>query len=878
MKEMGLNEIRTKFLEFFKSKDHLVESSFSLVPKTDKSLLLINAGMAPLKDYFTGIEMPPHNRMATCQKCIRTGDIENVGVTSRHATFFEMLGNFSFGDYFKDEAIKWGWEFITEVLEIPKDKLWISIYIDDDEAFDIWKDKIGIPEDRIVRLGKEDNFWEIGTGPCGPCSEMYYDRGPEFSCGDPNHTLGCDCDQFLEFWNLVFTQFSKNEDGTYVPLKEKNIDTGMGLERIAAIMQGVDSIFEVDTIRKVLDKVVQISNKTYGENLKDDISIRIITDHVRAVTFLINDGVMPNNEGRGYVLRRLLRRSARHGKLLGINNIFLNQVVDVVIEQSAEAYPSLVEKRDYINKIVGIEEEKFNQTIDQGIERLKSYVEELDKTGDKVLSGSNAFKLYDTFGFPLDLTREILEETDKRVDEDSFNNEMEKQRKRARKARGENGELNWANGDSEILENFENTKFIGYDLLENKSKVVAIIKNETLVENATKGDEIELAVESTPFYAESGGQVGDAGFILSDNLKIEVIDCKKTKNDIFLHKCKVINGEISISDEVLLKVDENRRRNIERNHTSTHLLHKALKIVLGNHVQQAGSYVDDKRLRFDFAHFSPITDEEIKRIENMVNEEILKAEDVEIINTTLEEAKKLGAISLFDEKYSNDVRVVKVGEFSMELCGGTHIENSAEVGLVKIVSEGGIASGVRRIEAVTGFNAIDYYNDIENTFNEVVKVVKSEKEEIVSKVEQLVDEIKKVSKEMNQLKSKMASSNISELIENKIVIQDISVIRFAYNNVDVNTIREIGDKLKDRLDDYIIVLASITGDNAIIIVMASDGAIAKGLNAGTIVKEIVKITDGKGGGKPNSAQAGGANAKKVNLALEKVEQIVKSMV
>lgn len=878
MKEMGLNEIRAKFLEFFKSKDHLVESSFSLVPKTDKSLLLINAGMAPLKDYFTGVEKPPHHRMVTCQKCIRTGDIENVGVTSRHATFFEMLGNFSFGDYFKDDAIKWGWEFVTEVLEIPKDNLWVSIYLDDDEAFDIWKDKIGIPEDRIVRLGKEDNFWEIGTGPCGPCSEIYYDRGPEFSCGDPNHTLGCDCDQFLEFWNLVFTQFSKNEDGTYSPLKKKNIDTGMGLERIAAIMQGVDSIFEVDTIKKVLDKVVQISNKTYGDNLKDDISIRIITDHVRAVTFLISDGVMPNNEGRGYVLRRLLRRSARHGKLLGINEIFLNQIVDVVIEQSGEAYPDLIEKRDYINKIVGIEEEKFNQTIDQGIERLQSYIKELNKDKENVLSGSNAFKLYDTFGFPLDLTREILEEIGKSVDEDSFNAEMEKQRKRARKAREIDGELNWENGDSKLLEKFSVTNFVGYDLLENSSKVLAIISNESLVENATKGDEIDLIVESTPFYAEAGGQVGDTGLIVGNNLKIEVIECKKTKNDIFIHKCKVIAGEISVSDEVILKVDEKRRNNIERNHTSTHLLHKALKIVLGDHVQQAGSYVDDKRLRFDFAHFSPITDGEIKRIEDIVNTEILKAVNVEIINTTLEKAKTLGAISLFNEKYSNDVRIVKVGEFSMELCGGTHIENSAKAGLIKIVSEGGIASGVRRIEAVTGFNAIDYYNDIENTFNKVVKIVKSEKEEIVSKTEQLANQFKKVSKEMNQLKSKMASSNISELIENKIIVQDITIIRFAYNNVDVTTIREIGDKLKDRLDDYLIVLASITGDTAIFVVMASEGAISKGLNAGTVVKEIVKITDGKGGGKPSNAQAGGANAKKVDLALEKVEQIVKSMV
>ncbi|MEA3424016.1 MAG: alanine--tRNA ligase, partial [Bacillota bacterium] len=815
------------------------------------------------------------SRMANCQKCIRTGDIENVGITARHATFFEMLGNFSFGDYFKSESIKYGWEFVTEVLEIPVENLWVTVYLDDDEAYEIWKNEIGIPEDRIVRLGKEDNFWEIGNGPCGPCSEIYYDRGEKFSCGDPEHKPGCECDQFLEFWNLVFTQFSRTEDGEYVPLEKKNIDTGMGLERIAAIMQGVDSIFEVDTIRKVLDKVVEISGKPYNDNQKDDISIRIITDHIRAVSFLVSDGVLPNNEGRGYVLRKLLRRAARHGKSLGIDSLFLKDLVDVVIDQSGNAYPNLIEKKEFIKKVISIEEERFYQTIDQGMEILNGYID-IYKEND-VLPGSEAFKLYDTYGFPLDLTREILQEIGMNVDEDGFNEEMEKQRERARKARETGDEVGWEEGKGNILKTFEPTEFLGYDSIEENAKCVGIIKGHNLVENATSGDVIEIIFDKTTYYAESGGQVGDKGLITNDNAIVDITDCQKSNNGIFLHKGIVKEGIIKINSFYDLKVDKESREDIARNHTTTHLLHKALKMVLGDHVEQAGSSVDSKRIRFDFTHFDSISNEELKNVENIVNKEILKATPVEVINTTLDEAKNLGATALFSEKYGTDVRVVKVGDFSMELCGGTHLTNSSQAGTFKIISEGGVAAGVRRIEALTGFNALKHYDEIENTLNKVIKTINANKEDIVNISSNMINDMKKIAKENEILKSKIALSNLKEIIDKKVEIDGISIISYGYKNVDLSIVREIGDKIKDQLDEYLIVLGSSKDDKIIFVAMASEGAIKKGLHAGNIVREVAKITGGNGGGRPNMAQAGGKDPSKMNIALEKVQTIAKNM-
>ncbi|MBN2260848.1 MAG: alanine--tRNA ligase [Clostridiales bacterium] len=875
MKNMGLNEIRSAFLEFFESKGHLVESSYSLVPQDDKSLLLVNAGMAPLKNYFTGAEVPPQNRMATCQKCIRTGDIENVGKTARHATFFEMLGNFSFGDYFKKESLEWGWEFVTEVLEIPVDKLWATVYLEDDEAYEIWKNDVKIPEDRIIRLGKADNFWEIGNGPCGPSSEIYFDRGERFGCGDSDHKPGCECDQFLEFWNHVFTQFNKNEDGTYKPLAKKNIDTGMGLERIAAIMQNVDSIFEVDTIKRVLDKVVEISGRPYNDNVKDDISIRIITDHIRAVTFLVSDGVLPNNEGRGYVLRRLLRRAARHGKLLGINGLFLRDIVNVVIEESGAAYPNLVEKQEFIKKVISIEEERFYLTIDQGMEILNGYIEIFRKSG--VLPGPEAFKLYDTYGFPLDLTREILEEINMTIDEDSFNEEMEKQRDRARQARENESEVGWEEGKGSILSAFEPTQFVGYNQLHSDAVCLGIIKDLKSVENATIGDEVEIFFDKTPFYAESGGQVGDKGVVCNDESEIHILDCTKSKNGVFLHKGIIKKGTIQVNQSYSLSVNANLRSDTAKNHTTTHLLHKALRMVLGEHVEQAGSFVDSKRLRFDFTHFNALSHEELKKVETIVNKEILNALPVDVSISSLDDAKSMGATALFNEKYGKEVRVVKIGDFSMELCGGTHLTNSSQAGLFKIISEGGVAAGVRRIEALTGLNALNYFENMEETLNKVLEIIKSNKEDIVSKSSSIVEDMRKMMKENEILKSKIASSNIDEVKDKSIVLDGITIVKYGYKNADSNIIREIADRIKDQLNEYLIVLASTIDDKVIFVTMASEGAIKKGLHAGNIIREVAKIAGGNGGGRPNMAQAGGNDPEKMEFALDNVEQIAKSM-
>jgi alanyl-tRNA synthetase len=875
MKPMGLNEIRKKFLDFFESKGHYVASSFPLVPQNDKSLLLINAGMVPLKNYFTGAEVPPKNRMVTCQKCIRTGDIENVGYTARHATFFEMLGNFSFGDYFKQESLQWGWEFFTEVLEIPEDKLWPSVYIDDDEAYDIWKNIIKVPEERIIRLGKEDNFWEIGTGPCGPCSEIYYDRGESFGCGDPDHLPGCECDQYIEIWNHVFTQFNRSEDGTYSPLDKKNIDTGMGLERIAAVMQGVGSIFEVDTIRKVLDKVVEISGKPYGDDTKTDVSIRIITDHIRAVSFMVGDGILPNNEGRGYVLRRLLRRAARHGKLLGIEEMFLKDIVDVVIEQSGEAYPILIEKKDFIKKVISLEEERFYQTIDQGIEILNSYIEAHRDKG--ILPGEAAFKLYDTYGFPLDLTREILDEIDMKVDEDGFEKSMEAQRERARKARDNGEELGWEDGLGSILKEQGPTMFVGYDQLTATAICQGIVTKNKMVETATIGDKVDILVDQTPFYAESGGQTGDQGMLLADGLKIIVRDCQKTNNGVYLHKGEVIEGIITVNQRLTLEVDAFKRHNTARNHTATHLLHRALKLVLGEHVDQAGSYVSNERLRFDFNHFNAMSTEELLKVESIVNEEILKASAVTVVETSIEEAQKMGAMALFSENYADQVRVVSVGNFSLELCGGTHLSNSSEAGLIKIISEGGVAAGVRRIEAVTGATAIKYYQEVESTLRQVMETVKANQNEIISKSGHMMEELKSLMKENELLKTKAASAHLSEILEGKTLIDGIPVISHAFPNLEMNMVRNIGDRLKDQLDEYLIVLGSSEGGKVVFVAMASPEAISKGLHAGNIVREVAKMAGGNGGGRPNMAQAGGKDPGKLNDALNKVVEIAKNM-
>jgi alanyl-tRNA synthetase len=875
MKSMGLNEIRQAFLDFFESKEHYVGKSFPLVPQEDKSLLLVNAGMAPLKNYFTGAETPPNVRMATCQKCLRTGDIENVGYTARHATFFEMLGNFSFGDYFKKESIEWGWEFVTQVLEMPVDKLWVTVYLDDDEAYEIWEKDIKVPKERIVRLGKEDNFWEIGTGPCGPCSEIYFDRGESFGCGDPDHKPGCNCDQYMEFWNHVFTQYNRDENGNYSPLENKNIDTGMGLERIAAIMQGVDSIFEVDTIKSVLDKVVELSGKTYGANRKDDISIRIITDHIRSVTFLVSDGVLPNNEGRGYVLRRLLRRAARHGKLLGIKEMFLKDIVDVVIEMSGEAYPNLIEKKETIKKVISIEEERFYQTIDQGMAILESYIETHKSTG--VLPGEDAFKLYDTYGFPLDLTREILEELDMTVDEAAFEKAMEAQRTRARSARENEDEVGWEESTNKILRTFEKTKFVGYDYLEYDSICLGILNQGKSVEIATIGDVDDIITQETPFYAESGGQTGDHGLMSAPGVEVQVQDCKKSKSGVFMHRCRIIKGTVSLGMSISLKIDKARRKDTARNHTSTHLLHKALRTVLGEHVEQAGSYVGPDRLRFDFTHFNPMTTEEVLEVENIVNDAILACDDVTVVETDIENAKALGAMALFNEKYGDTVRVVRVGDFSMELCGGTHLSNSSEAGMFKIVSEGGVAAGVRRIEAVTANQALRHFRNTEDTLNQVLEVIKVNRSEIIDKSMNLLDDIKRLAKENESLKSKAAGSHLKEILDQSVLLDGVSIVSYGFENFDIMTVRNMADRLKDELDEYVIVLGASKDDKVAFVSMSSEGAISKGLHAGNIIREVAKLTGGSGGGRPNMAQAGGKEPQKMNAALSEVVNIAKKM-
>ena len=880
MQKMGLNEIRSKFLNFFESKGHLVQPSYSLVPHNDKSLLLINAGMAPLKNYFSGTEIPPSKRMTTCQKCVRTGDIENVGVTARHATLFEMLGNFSFGDYFKEETLKWGWEFVTEHLNIPQDKIWVSVYLEDDEAFEIWEKEIGIPKERIVRLGKEDNFWEIGTGACGPCSEIHFDRGEEYGCDNPDCKPGCDCDRYLEFWNHVFSQFNKDEEGNYNPLENKNIDTGMGLERIACIMQGVDTIFDVDTIKHILNAVEKMTNSNYGKEYKVDKSIRIITDHIRSVSFLVADGVLPSNEGRGYVLRRLLRRAARNGKLLGMKEPFLYKLVDEVIAVSGEAYPELVEKADYIKKVIRIEEEKFNETIDKGSEILSSYIEELKAKNEKTLSGENAFRLYDTYGFPVDLTKEILEEEHLEIDEEGFQAEMEKQRQTARDARGNMDSEAWKEDAIAKLDKDIVTDFEGYETLSIESTVKGIAKNNELVESACVSDEVVIVLDKTAFYPEGGGQVGDKGLLVNKNedVVLEVIDTKKGPNNTIKHICVVKSGMINVGDVVYTKVDKEVRLASARNHSATHILHKVLKEVLGEHVNQAGSLVTPERLRFDVTHFEAISKDELKLIEEKVNDIIFEALDITCENMSMTDASKKGATALFGEKYGDEVRVVSMGDYSIELCGGTHLTNTSQIGMFKILSEGGVAAGVRRIEAITGKEVYYFLNNKQNLINEVCTTVKAKEDNLVARVGHLLDETKSLAKELNEVKAKMSLQSADSILDSKVDINGVNIVTSKFEDMDMDTLRNTADTLRDKLSSGVVVLANVAGGKINFVATATKDVVEKGVHAGNIVKEVAQIAGGKGGGRPNMAQAGAPDVNKVDEALNHAKDVLKSQV
>lgn len=874
VKKYGVNELRQMFLDFFESKGHLVMNSFSLVPQNDNSLLLINAGMAPLKPYFTGAEIPPRTRVATCQKCIRTGDIENVGKTARHGTFFEMLGNFSFGDYFKHEAIAWSWEFLTKVVGLDENRLYPSVYEEDDEAFDIWNKEIGVPADRIFRFGKEDNFWEHGAGPCGPCSEIYYDRGEKYGCGKPGCTVGCDCDRYMEVWNNVFTQFENDGEGHYEILKQKNIDTGMGLERLAVVVQDVDSIFDVDTLRALRNKVCEVAGKTYGVNHEDDVSIRLITDHMRSATFLISDGVMPTNEGRGYVLRRLIRRAARHGRLLGIEGPFLEKLSETVIKGSKDGYPELEEKKTFILNVLHNEESQFNKTIDQGLKILADLEAEMKEAGKSVLGGSDAFRLYDTYGFPIDLTKEILEEKGYTIDEDGFKEEMEVQRKRARESRAVS---NYMGADATVYDEIDRnitTEFDGYDKLEAASKVTVLTTETEIVDSLMEGQKGTIFVEKTPFYATMGGQEGDTGVITTANGVFRVEDTIKLRGGKYGHVGVMESGMISNGDEVTLKVDEQERKDTCKNHSATHLLQKALKTVLGAHVEQKGSLVNPTRLRFDFAHFQAMTPEEIAETEALVNKEIQAALPVTTQIMGIEEAKKTGAMALFGEKYGDDVRVVSMGDFSVELCGGTHVANTANITLFKIVSEAGVAAGVRRIEALTGNNVIEYYRQMEENLHTIAKTLKTSPAEITEKITHLQKEVKELQSENESLKSKMAQDSLGNVMDQVVEVKGVKVLASAVDGVDMNGLRDLGDQLKEKLGEGVVVLASAKDGKVSLLAMATQGAMDKGAHAGNLIKAAAAIVGGGGGGRPNMAQAGGKNPDKIPEAIAKVAELV----
>ncbi len=878
MKPYGLNELRKMYLDFFESKGHLVMKSFSLIPQNDKSLLLINAGMAPLKPYFTGQEIPPRRRVTTCQKCIRTGDIENVGKTARHGTFFEMLGNFSFGDYFKHEAIAWSWEFLTKILEIPADRLYPSVYQDDDEAFNIWNKEIGVDKDRIFRFGKEDNFWEHGAGPCGPCSEIYYDRGEKYGCGKPGCTVGCDCARYIEIWNNVFTQFNNDGNGNYEELENKNIDTGMGLERLATVMQDVDSIFDVDTIKAIRDEVCKYANVEYETEYKKDVSIRVITDHIRSVTFMVSDGIMPSNEGRGYVLRRLLRRAARHGRLLGIKGAFLAKLSEVVIRESKDGYPELADKKDYILKLIATEEENFNKTIDQGLSILNDMMAEMEAEKKTVLSGENTFKLYDTYGFPIDLTIEILEEKGFTVDEEGFKEAMEVQRQKARDAREE---TNYMGADVTIYQSIDaaiESKFVGYHDLTHDSKVTVLTTADALVDELKEGMEGTILVEETPFYATMGGQVADTGVIRTANAEFVVEDTIKLQGTKIGHVGKMTKGSIKVGETVTLAVDEARRNLIANNHSATHLMQKALRMVLGNHVEQAGSLVDPDKLRFDFTHFSPMTPEEIAKVEEIVNQEIQNGLDVVTNEMTIDEAKKTGAMALFGEKYGDTVRVVQMGDFSSELCGGTHVKNTSNISAFKIVSESGVAAGVRRIEALTGAGLIAHFNQVEETLKEAAALLKVSPADVVKRITALQEEVKTLSKENDKLKAKIAKAAAGDVTSEAEDVNGIKVLVKALSGVDMNGMRDLGDEAKQKLGEAVILYATENDGKVNLMATATEGAIKKGAHAGNLIKEVASLVGGGGGGRPNMAQAGGKNPAGIPDALKKAKEVIISQI
>ena len=878
MKEYGVNELRRMFLDFFESKGHLKMKSFSLVPHNDKSLLLINSGMAPLKPYFTGAEIPPRRRVTTCQKCIRTGDIENVGKTARHGTFFEMLGNFSFGDYFKDEAIHWSWEFLTEVIGLDPNRLYPSVYLEDDEAFNIWNKEIGIPADRIFKFGKEDNFWEHGAGPCGPCSEIYYDRGEKYGCGKPGCTVGCDCDRYMEIWNNVFTQFDNDGNNNYTELAQKNIDTGMGLERLASVVQDVDSIFDVDTVRALRDKVCEMAHCKYHESDEKDVSIRLITDHIRSATFMISDGIMPTNEGRGYVLRRLIRRAARHGRLLGIEGKFLAKLSETVIEGSKDGYPELEEKRDFIVKVLSQEEDKFNKTIDQGLSILAQMEEDMKAAGTQTLSGADAFKLYDTYGFPLDLTKEILEEKGYGIDEDGFKACMEEQRTKARTAREV---TNYMGADATVYDEIDaavTSEFVGYDHLTDQSKVTVLTTDTDIVEALTDGQMGTIFVEKTPFYATMGGQEGDKGEITFGDAVFQVEDTIKLLGGKIGHVGRMTKGMIKTGDVVTLSVHAADRADTCKNHSATHLLQKALKTVLGSHVEQKGSLVTPDRLRFDFAHFQPMTAEEIAEVEALVNKEIRAALPVTTDVMNIEEAKKSGAMALFDEKYSENVRVVSMGDFSKELCGGTHVANTSEILAFKILSESGIAAGVRRIEALTGDAVFAYYKEQEAQLANVAKLLKTKPEAVSEKIEHLYAEIKALQSENEALKSKAAKDALGDVMNQVQEINGVKLLAARVDDVDMNGLRDLGDQLKEKLGDGVVVLASVKDGKVSLMATATDEAQKKGAHAGNLIKAIAAIVGGGGGGRPGMAQAGGKNPAAVDDAIKEAAKVVESQI
>ena len=884
MKAYGVNELRRMFLEFFEKKGHLKMNSFSLVPHNDNSLLIINSGMAPLKPYFTGQEIPPSTRVCTCQKCIRTGDIDNVGKTARHGTFFEMLGNFSFGDYFKEEAIPWAWEFLTETVGIPADRLYPSVYVDDNEAYEIWNKKMNIAPERIFKFGKEDNFWEHGSGPCGPCTEIYFDRGEKYGCGKPTCTVGCDCDRYMEVWNVVFSQFNNDGKGHYTELEQKNIDTGMGLERLAVAVQDVDSIFDVDTLLALRNKVCEIAGKKYKENEKNDVSIRVITDHIRSATFMISDGIMPSNEGRGYVLRRIIRRADRHGKLLGIDGAFLVGLAKAVIAGSKDGYPELAEKQDFILSVIEQEEEKFEKTINQGLEILDGIQKDMEAKGVNTMSGEDAFKLYDTYGFPIDLTKEILEEKGMDIDEEAFKKAMKVQKDTARNARKT---TSYMGADATVYEQIDpaiNSEFIGYDKTEAEGKIVALVsvsseedgEESTVSEALTDGMTGAIITDVTPFYATKGGQLGDIGVITIGDSVFEVKDTTPVAGSKIAHIGQVVKGMFKVGDKVVLKVDGENRMATCRNHSATHLLQKALREVLGTHVEQSGSYQDAGRTRFDFSHFKAMTPEEIKAVEKLVNDKIAESLPVDTKVMSVEDAKKSGAMALFGEKYGDEVRVVGMGEFSKEFCGGTHVKNTGMIGQFKIISESGVAAGIRRIEAITGHNVIKYYENLENTIAEAAKIIKASPDKLVEKAKHLMEEMKALQSENESLKNKAAKEALGDVMDKVVEIGGVKVLSVEIPETDGNELRTLGDELKNKLGEGLIFLASAKDGKVNLVAMATDGAVKAGVHAGNLIKTVAPIVGGGGGGRPNMAQAGGKLPDKIGQAVDAVKDEVKT--